>query len=94
MTTEKLSFTNPDGATLSGRIDLLSRKEDSTYAGDLIGSRAQHFLPKKSRSLKATNHQAMASLKPRDKFTTEMIVGKSSMINKKGNNASLIPHKR
>ncbi|MBL7472260.1 bifunctional alpha/beta hydrolase/OsmC family protein [Robertkochia sediminum] len=69
------SFVSLDGAD-----HLLSRKEDSLYAGDLIGSWAQRYIPHEAHQPREFPHQVMASLDTADAFTTEMIVGHTRMI--------------
>lgn len=69
------SFVSLDGAD-----HLLSGKEDSLYAGDLIGSWAKRYIPHQSKPEKDTKHQVIASIDTSDKFTTQMIIGPTYLI--------------
>lgn len=69
------SFVSLDGAD-----HLLSNKQDSLYAGDLIGSWAKRYIPHQAKPEKETPHQVLASIDPAEAFTTEMIVGDTYML--------------
>jgi len=69
------SFVSLDGAD-----HLLSRKEDSTYAGDVIAGWAKRYLncDEPKTDLK-TKHHVVASLDAEDDFTTRLKVGNHYM---------------
>ena len=69
------SFVSLDGAD-----HLLSRKEDSTYAGDVIAGWAKRYLncDEPKTDLK-TKHHVVASLDAEDGFTTRLKVGNHYM---------------
>ncbi|WP_431121904.1 bifunctional alpha/beta hydrolase/OsmC family protein [Flagellimonas flava] len=71
------SFVSLDGAD-----HLLSKKEDSVYAGNVIAGWAMRYLdPVENLEPKLnTKHQVVASLDAEDGFTTQMKVGRHYMV--------------
>lgn len=68
------SFVSLDGAD-----HLLIRKEDSTYAGQVIAGWSQRYVPVPENENLKTKHQVVASLGAEDGFTTAMKVGNHFM---------------
>ena len=64
------SFVSLDGAD-----HLLSRKEDSIYAGSVIASWAQRYIERPMDDNPKTRHQVVAVLDQQDGFTTELKLG-------------------
>lgn len=64
------SFVSLDGAS-----HLLENLADSTYAGGVIASWANRYIPLPEAPLLKSDHQVVASLDGDDGFTTEMKVG-------------------
>ena len=69
------SFVSLDGAD-----HLLSRKEDSTYVGQVITGWAQRYVEIPERTAVKSDHQTVAILDREDGFTTAMKVGNHYMI--------------
>ncbi|WP_422348365.1 alpha/beta fold hydrolase [Flagellimonas sp.] len=71
------SFVSLDGAD-----HLLSKKEDSIYAGNVIAGWAMRYMgPVENQEPKLkTKHQVVASLDAEDGFTTQMKVGRHYMV--------------
>ena len=69
------SFVSLDGAD-----HLLSNKQDSIYAGDIIASWAKRYVNTKTKQQLKTKHQVVASLDAEDGFTTQMKVGNHIMV--------------
>ena len=71
------SFVSLDGAD-----HLLSKKEDSIYAGNVIAGWAMRYVgPVENQEPKLkTKHQVVASLDAEDGFTTQMKVGRHYMV--------------
>ena len=69
------SFVSLDGAD-----HLLSRKEDSTYVGQVITGWAQRYVHIPERTALKSDHQTVAILDQEDGFTTSMKVGNHFMI--------------
>lgn len=65
--------------TLDGADHLLSRKEDSVYAGNLIASWASRYLKLEEEDTLRSNHQVVAVLDEADGFTTSMKLGDHSL---------------
>ena len=68
------SFVSLDGAD-----HLLSRKEDSTYVGQVITGWAQRYVDIPERKALKSDHQVVAILDQEDGFTTAMKVGNHFM---------------
>ena len=64
------SFVSIDGAD-----HLLSRKEDSTYVGNVISNWAKRYVSIPETEIPTTAYQVVASLDADDGFTTQMKVG-------------------
>ncbi|NKI27213.1 alpha/beta fold hydrolase [Arenibacter sp. 6A1] len=65
--------------SLDGADHLLSKKEDSMYAGSLIASWAKRYLQAAEKDLLQTEEDVVASLDDEDNFTTQMKVGSHYM---------------
>lgn len=61
--------------SLDGADHLLSRSEDASYAGQVIGSWASRYLEREREEPLKSDHQVVASLDAEDGFTTRMKVG-------------------
>lgn len=61
--------------SLDGADHLLSRAEDASYAGQVIGSWASRYLERQREEPLKSDHQVVASLDAEDGFTTRMKVG-------------------
>ncbi|NAS11629.1 bifunctional alpha/beta hydrolase/OsmC family protein [Poritiphilus flavus] len=68
------SFVSLDGAD-----HLLSKKEDSAYAGRVIAGWAQRYLEITEEEALRTDHHVVASLDAEDGYTTQMRVGNHYM---------------
>lgn len=68
------SFVSLDGAD-----HLLTRKEDSTYVGQVIAGWAQRYVEIPDKTKLKSDHQVVASLDREDGFTTQMKVGNHLM---------------
>ncbi len=67
--------------SLDGADHLLSKKEDSAYAGQLISSWAHRYIPKPQDDLIPTSSQLVASIAGEGaKFTTQIQTGKHHLI--------------
>ena len=66
--------------SLDGADHLLSNKQDSIYAGDIIASWAKRYVNFTNEQQLKTKHQVVASLDAEDGFTTQMKVGNHIMI--------------
>ncbi len=64
------SFVSLDGAD-----HLLSRKEDSIYAGEIISGWAKRYIEVPEQNILKSKHQVAVSLDAEDGFTTQMKVG-------------------
>ena len=65
--------------TLDGADHLLSNREDSLYAGNMIGQWAARYLDLKEKEPLVTDHQAVARI-GQEGFTTEIRAGKHSFL--------------
>lgn len=65
--------------SLGGADHLLMRKEDSTYAGQVIAGWSQRYVPVPENENLKTKHQVVATLGAEDGFTTAMKVGNHFM---------------
>lgn len=66
--------------TLDGADHLLSRREDSTYVGEVIAGWAPRYLDIPPTNKLRSDHQVVARLDREDGFTTQMTVGNHSLI--------------
>ena len=66
--------------SLDGADHLLSNKQDSIYAGDIIASWAKRYVNFTIEQQLKTKHQVVASLDADDGFTTQMKAGNHIMI--------------
>lgn len=69
------SFVSLDGAD-----HLLSRKEDSIYAGEIIAGWAKRYVEVPEQDILKSKHQVAVSLDADDGFTTQMKVGDHYLI--------------
>lgn len=61
--------------SLDGADHLLTREEDSLYAGDMIASWARRYLPQQETPALSSLHQVVALLQQEDMFTTNIKAG-------------------
>lgn len=61
--------------SLDGADHLLSNKEDSQYAGNVIAAWALKYLPTPRPEILNTTHQVVASLNQDEKFSTQLKLG-------------------
>jgi len=61
--------------TLDGADHLLSRREDSSYVGEVIGGWAPRYLEIPNKNKIKSDHQVVARLDQEDGFTTQLNVG-------------------
>ncbi len=69
------SFVSLDGAD-----HMLSKKEDSIYAGEIISEWAKRYIEVPTQEILKSKHQVAVSLDADDGFTTQMKVGKHYLI--------------
>ncbi len=66
--------------SLDGADHILSAKEDSQYAGDVIATWAKRYLTPQDEKKLPSNSQVVASLSSGDKFSTYLKAGRHRMI--------------
>ncbi len=66
--------------TLDGADHLLSKREDSSYVGEVIAGWAPRYLDIPTTNKLRSDHQVVARLDREDGFTTQMNVGNHSLI--------------